>query len=223
MRYYPINLDLEDRPCLVVGGGAVGTRKVKTLLDCAARVTVVSPQCSATLSALAGTRRLTLQRRGYRRSDLDGVHLVFAAASDPAVNRRVKSDAREAGVLCNLAQRPQDGDFILPSLVRQGDLVLSISTSGASPALAKHLRQRLETQFGPEYAMLLRLLKAVRRHLIDAGHDPDGHRRLLVRLVDGPLLEWLKSGDMTAVDELLERELGLSGGLDRLMALTPDD
>jgi precorrin-2 dehydrogenase/sirohydrochlorin ferrochelatase len=148
---------------------------------------------------------------------------VFAAASDPAVNRRVKIDAREAGVLCNLAQQPQDGDFILPSLVRQGDLVLSISTSGASPALAKHLRQRLETQFGPEYAMLLRLLKGVRRHLIDAGHDPDGHRRLLVRLVDGPLLEWLKSGDTTAIDELLEQELGLSGGLAHLMALTPDD
>jgi siroheme synthase-like protein len=221
--YYPINLDMRNRHCLVVGGGAVGSRKAQTLVDCGARVTVVSPDISPKLGEMVDRQTVTLHRRGYRRSDLDGTWLVFAAASDPAVNRKVHADAREEGILCNLAELPDDGDFILPSIVRRGDLVLGISTSGASPALAKQLREQLEAQIGPEVALLLQLLRSIRTYLLESGHDPDGHRRVLNRLVRGPLPDLLRNQDMAALDALLARELGAGVGYATFMTSIPDD
>ena len=154
MRYYPIHLDIQNRNCLVVGGGGVGTRKVDNLLKCGARVNVVSPEISSKLQDLSKSERLTLRFRHYRSTDLEGMFLVIGATDDDALNRQVSRDAEARNTLCNIADRPEVCNFILPSIVRRDDLVITISTSGRSPALAKKLRKRLERQFGLEYSDL---------------------------------------------------------------------
>ena len=163
MRYYPVNLDVKNRRCLVVGGGGVGARKVQTLLECGAIVTVVSPAITGNLLKLADTGSLVLRQRSYRESDLDGMFLVIGATDDEDLNRRISGDAQQRNMLCNIADRPEACNFILPSIVNRGDLVIAISTSGKSPAFAKKLRRRLQKEFGPEYADFLRLMGAIRK------------------------------------------------------------
>ena len=135
MRYYPVHLDIKNQNCLVVGGGGVGTRKVKTLLECGARVTVVSPDPSQQLAKLASEGSITLTQRIYRSADLDGMFLVIGATDDENLNQQISTDAEKSNILCNIADRPEVCNFILPSIVRRGDLVITISTSGKSPAL----------------------------------------------------------------------------------------
>jgi precorrin-2 dehydrogenase / sirohydrochlorin ferrochelatase len=206
--FYPINLDLRGRRCLVVGGGSVGARKARTLVDCGAAVLVVSPETDSAMEALAEAGGVTLKRRPYRSSDLAGVFLAFAATDNPDANRRVGEDARRRSVLCNIADRPEDGDFILPARVIQGDLLITVSTSGQSPALAKKLRKELQDQFGPEYAAGLRLLGAVRKRLLASGHDPETHKHLFRRLIRDGMIQHLREHRIHAVDRLLRDALG---------------
>ena len=166
MQYYPVFLDVRNRSCLVVGGGRVGTRKVKTLMDCGARVTVISPEVTDELAGLAARPAILLKRRAYRNSDLDDVFLVIGATDDEDLNQRIHQDAESRGKLCNIADQPRRCNFILPSIINQGDLTIAISTAGRSPAFAKFLRRRMKKQFGPEYGAMLALMGAIRERLL---------------------------------------------------------
>lgn len=208
MKYYPLFLDITGRACLVVGGGSVGTRKTATLLSCGARVTVISPVISDRLKQLAPSQALTLLSGPYAPEHLDGVFLVFCATDDKDLNLRIAGDAKHRGILCNIADTPDASDFILPSLVERGDLTLAVSTSGASPALAKKLRQELSGQFGEEYAQCLAILGNVRKKLLSRGHDPKGHKELFERLIEGNLIGLLKDRDRDGVNGLLLSVLG---------------
>lgn len=159
--YYPINLDVEDKKCLVVGGGKVAERKVKTLLKFGAKVTVVSPSFSSGLSHLAN--ELTLIKRAYRASDLNGSVLVIAATDQPATNRRIAADARKNRVLVNVIDKPELCSFIAPSVIKRGPLVVSISTSGQAPAFSKTLRLKLEKIVTPAMGRLAGELGRIRR------------------------------------------------------------
>ncbi len=218
MRYYPIQLDVRGRRCLVVGGGRVGTRKAETLQACGAEVVVVSPEATVELSAWAEAGRIHWRRRAYDPSDLEGVFLAVGATDDEGLNRRLSADARRRGVLCNIADRPELCDFILPALVQRGDLVIAVSTSGKSPALAKRLRRELERRYGEEYAWLLRLLGAVRRRLLAAQHAPEEHRTLFEALLESDLLERLRGGDLAGADRILESVLGPGWKVKELLA-----
>jgi precorrin-2 dehydrogenase / sirohydrochlorin ferrochelatase len=217
MRYYPLFLNLQDRNCLVVGGGKVGARKTKGLLSAGARVVVVSPQINATLEALQPHERLRLERRAYRPEDMQDVFLVFAATDDAALNRRIQKDANSRRVLCNIADRPEVCDFILPAVVRQGDLALAITTAGKSPALAKHLRRQLAVQFGPEFARLTELLGAIRQRLLSMGHDPEGHQKIFDILLESDLLGLLRKDRREEIDALLADTLGPGYRLENLL------
>ncbi len=208
MRYYPIQLDIRNRPCLVVGGGAVGTRKVNGLLACRARVTVVSREATDELKDAAAKGRITLRLGEYADSDMEGMFLVVGATDDEELNRRVSADAEGRGILCNIADRPAECSFILPAVIARGDLVITVSTSGKSPALAKKLRLSLGRQFGEEYAVLLDLLGAIRKRLLAEAHAPEAHKPLFEKIVDSDILELIRDGRMQAVDLLLERVLG---------------
>ena len=208
MRYYPIHLDIKNRDCLIVGGGAVGTRKVNTLIECGASVTVVSPDPTPELTKLASEGSVTLKKRAYRNDDLTGMFLVIGATDDERLNRQISKDAEQAQILCNIADRPEVCNFILPSIVRRGDLVITISTSGKSPALAKHLRQKLETQFGPEYADFLLLMGAIRRRLLSQTHEPETHKTLFNQLVDSDLIQLMQAGKTEEINSLLYKILG---------------
>ena len=153
--YFPAFLDLRGRRCLVVGGGAVGERKARALLECGARVTVVSPAVTPGLAALAASGLIANRSRGFRRSDLRGCVLAVASTGDPVVDRAVEQTARRSRVLVNVVDRPEQCDFILPSVLRRGELQIAVSTGGRSPALAREIRRRLESLFGPEYAELI--------------------------------------------------------------------
>jgi precorrin-2 dehydrogenase/sirohydrochlorin ferrochelatase len=208
MRYFPVYLDVRDRTCLVVGGGAVGTRKAQTLVCAGARVTVVSPDATEKLRALAAEHKLRLHRRPYTADDLTDVFLAFGTTDDRELNRRISEDAGRRGILCNIADQPGRGQFVLPSVVARGDLLISISTSGKSPALARRLRRRLEHEFGDEYAVMIRLLGTLRKRLLRQGHDPRGHKAKFETLLDSELLEWIRSGDTERIDRFLCRHFG---------------
>lgn len=157
-RYYVACLDLDGRDVLVVGGGRVAHEKVAGLLDCGARVTVVAPQVAGELAALD----VTLVRRGYRSSDLEGRFLVVAATSTTSVNRRVFRDAEERALLCNVVDVPELCSFILPAVHREGPIAVAVSTGGASPALAQRLRDDMARLVGPEHAALACSLRELR-------------------------------------------------------------
>ena len=217
MRYYPIHLDIQDRNCLVVGGGGVGTRKVKTLLKCGAKVTVVSPEISDRLQNLAQSARLTLKPRPYRTEDIEGMFLVIGASDDETLNRQISSDAERRNTLCNIADRPEKCNFILPSILRRDDLVITISTSGRSPALAKKLRKDLERRFGPEYGDFLKLMGAIRSKLLSQAHEPEVHKPLFEQLIDSNLIALIQEGKTEDINALLFEILGDGYRFEELM------
>ncbi len=176
---YPIFLKLESVPCLVVGGGSVAARKVRGLLPSGARVTVVSPEASEELSALAREGRIEWRRRAFAPGDLEGFRLVIAATNRPEVNARVYEEALARGVLVNTVDDPQHSSFFVPSVVRRGLLTLAISTSGAVPYLARRLREHLEGRLYPELAREVEEMREVRARLAQGA--PAGRRESLER------------------------------------------
>lgn len=170
MGYYPVCLDMTERRCLVVGGGPVAERKVAGLLEAGTRLTVVSPSATDRLRDWARTDRIRLRLREYSASDLGGHSLVFVATDDGRVNGDVARDARAAGVLVNAADDPAHCDFILPAVLRRGELTVAVSTGGASPALARTVRDELDAYLDREdYAALARVAADARRTLRDRG------------------------------------------------------
>jgi siroheme synthase-like protein len=151
-------LDLEARSCLVVGAGKVGLEKIRGLLDAGAHVTVVAPQAEAELVSLP----VTWIRRAYRPGDLDGRYLVVAATPNRALNRRIFRDAEQRSLLCNVVDTPELCSVILPAVHRDGPIAIAVSTGGASPALAQHLRDRLSESVGPTHVDLARRLRDLR-------------------------------------------------------------
>ena len=208
MRYYPVHLDINNRKVLVVGGGGVGTRKVRTLLACGARVTVVSLEASRQLNDLATSGEIELAERSYQSNDLSGMFLVIGATNDEELNRQISSDPDRLNTLCNIADRPEVCNFILPSIVHRDDLVITISTSGKSPALAKKLRKALENQFGEEYGQLLRLMGAIRKKLLRQAHEPEAHKPLFEQLLNSDLLGMLQENKIDDINALLFDILG---------------
>lgn len=161
--YFPAFLDLRGRHCLVVGGGPVGERKVRDLLACGASVTLVSPTLTDGLSALVVAGRLRRRARPFRDDDVRGCSLVLAATGLAAVDARVARAARRRRALVNVADRPRHCDFIVPSVLRRGQLQIAVSTGGRSPALARDIRARLEPLFPPAYGDLVDRVGEARR------------------------------------------------------------
>ncbi len=217
MKYYPVHLDINNRNVLVVGGGSVGTRKVKTLLDCGARVTVISPEVSQQLRELAASGNIILAERSYQSEDLNDVFLVIGATDDEKLNQQISRDADRLNTLCNIADRPEVCNFILPSIVQRDNLVITISTSGKSPALAKKLRQALENQFGEEYGTLLQLMGAIRKKLLQQAHKPEAHKPLFERLINSDLIVMIQAGKTEEINTLLFDILGEGYNFEELM------
>jgi precorrin-2 dehydrogenase len=222
MRYYPIYLDIKDRNCLVVGGGAVGTRKVETLMECGAEVTVVSIDATEKLKKLSDSGVILLKERVFQSADLDGVFLVIGATDNEDLNVKIHAEAQRRCVLCNIADRPEACNFILPSIVNRGDLIIAISTSGKSPAFAKKLRRQLEAQFGDEYAEFLDLMGAIRKKLLSKDQGPEAHKHLFEQLIERDLVQMLKKADTDTINALLMDVLGEGYDFKALMGMDDD-
>jgi len=206
---YPVNLVLEGRRCLVVGGGRVAATKVAGLLECGAVVHVVAPRLDPALSAPAsGADRLTTEARPYRRGEVAGYRLAITATDDPEVNRAVAADGEEHGVWVNSADDPANCTFTLPSRIRQGRLLVTFATGGHSPALATWLRRRFGDELGPEYATLLDLLSEAREELRAAGRPTEGLD--WQRALDSGMLDLVREGRPGEAKDLLRTCLSSS-------------
>lgn len=207
MRYYPIFLDLEGLSCLVVGGGRVGERKIKTLQACGARVFLVSRDLTPYLTEEIRKGRVTWLAQEYKERHLEGMFLVIGATDDPLLNREIGRQARGKGLLCNIADQPADCNFILPSLVVRGDLTIAVSTAGNSPALAKKIREELERMFPESYGPYLRLLGELRSAILGLNLPQEENRKIFSALVQAPIPAWMEKGDLPALQQLLDRLL----------------
>lgn len=191
-RFYPIFLSLRDKVCLVVGGGAVAQRKIAGLLHFEPFVRIVAKDLTPWLSERCDGNRVQWIGKSYETGFLDTADLVFAATSDTELNRRVSADARERRLWCNMASDPEEGSFIVPSLVVRGALSIAVSTGGASPALARDIRERLEKEFGPEWGPYLRLMGNLRRMIQSEGLDTSENQGLFRAIAALPLLSWIR-------------------------------
>jgi precorrin-2 dehydrogenase/sirohydrochlorin ferrochelatase len=169
VKYYPVFWDIKDKKCVVVGGGEVAARKVKRLLACGADVSVVSPQLSPEFISLKAEKALEHIAADYDIKYIAGAALIIGATDDEKINAAICADARSLGIPVNIVDDPQKCDFILPSIVERGDLAIAVGTGGNSPALARYLREELESRYGAEYEFLLNILSQLRPQMKKAG------------------------------------------------------
>lgn len=203
--WYPIFLKLSGRTCLVVGGGEVALRKAEALRDAGAAVRVVAPQACADLLRL---KNVAVDLRPYATADLDGAALVIASTDDSELNARVAADCAAQGLWCNVVDDPAHCDFILPAVMRQGPLVIAISTGGAGPAVAAKVRRDLEEQFGPAWAQWLTALADARHFVQNSVPDAAERRRIFHRLAEDDILDAARSGAdqlRTKITDVLKR------------------
>jgi precorrin-2 dehydrogenase/sirohydrochlorin ferrochelatase len=160
---FPINLNLEGRSCLVVGAGRIGLRKTEQLLATGARVTVVAPEVIGDFAGLP----VTIHQRAFELADLDGQRLVITATGNRELDQLIYDTCEERGVWINSADDPDRCAFTLPAVVRRGDLMVTVSTGGNSPALSSWMRQKLEALVGPEFEEVVNELRH-ERELIHA-------------------------------------------------------
>lgn len=209
--WYPLFADLAGRRCLVVGGGPVATAKARRLADHGARVRLVAPEVTPELAAMATAGAIAEhQARPYRAGDLDGCVLAIAATDREDVNRAVLRDADERAVLCNVVDG-SPGSAILPSSVRRGELAVAVSTGGASPVVARHLRRRIEEVVGPEWGELVALMRELRDDLKRRHGDVAARREAVERLMRSDVLRLLAAGDEEGARRLAAGVLDIEG------------
>ncbi|WP_394237789.1 NAD(P)-binding protein [Niallia oryzisoli] len=183
MGFYPISLNLIGKKAVVVGGGKVAERKVKGLLEAQAAITVVSPELTEELHHFHQQGTITWKKKTFSADDMTDAFLIIAAASDPEVSLAVKKTAAP-NQLVNLADDPEESNFILPAVYNQGRLNITVSTSGASPILAKKIKQQLSNQYGPEYKEYMDFLYDCRKWILQEIHDPKLKKSLLTAITE---------------------------------------
>ncbi|MYF05746.1 MAG: bifunctional precorrin-2 dehydrogenase/sirohydrochlorin ferrochelatase [Holophagales bacterium] len=208
--YYPVYLSLAERLVVVKGGGPVAERRVAGLLRCGARVRVVAPELTLELEQRAQGGEIEHLARPYRTGDLEGAALAVAEPGEPASDASFFAEAERRGIFVNVEDDLEHCSFIMPALVRRGDLVVAISTSGRAPELAVRLRERLERELGPEYGALLELAGRLRAPLARAVPGFEERRRRWYELVDSDVLELFRDGRAAEAREGAERILGVS-------------
>lgn len=198
---FPVFLNLEGRPCLVVGGGLVALRKIQSLLECGAIVSVVSPAAEERVCQLAEQGAVSWRQCTVEVQDIDNAFMVFIATDDQEVNQMVVDWCRERRVLVNAVDDPPNCDFYVPAVVRQGSLQLAIGTEGKSPLFARKLREQMQEQIGPEYGEFIDILGDLRETIKKKIPNIDDRKAIFERLVDSDILDLLKTGDRIKVEE----------------------
>ncbi|MFZ0450318.1 MAG: bifunctional precorrin-2 dehydrogenase/sirohydrochlorin ferrochelatase [Desulfatiglandaceae bacterium] len=217
MAYYPIFLNLTNKKALVVGGGQVAQRKVETLLECDASVSVVSRDLTPMLKEWADQGKIEYRGTTFEGKMLDGIFIVISATDDSQLNHKVSVFAQERGLLINAVDQPEDCNFIVPAIIRRGDLQVAISTSGKSPALARKIRIELEQYFGEEYGKMLLLMGKARDWVLSKGLPQEKNRQLFHKLVESDMMQAITRGDRKRGVEILRDVFGDDISPDRLL------
>jgi precorrin-2 dehydrogenase/sirohydrochlorin ferrochelatase len=207
MSLYPVNINISGKLCLVVGGGAVALRKTKSLLAGGARVRVICPEINAELKDLALSREIEWFERGFAEGDLKGAFLVFAATDNPVVQALITEEALKSSVLLNSADDPRNSDFHVPAHFRRGKMLVTVSTGGSSPALAKKIRQQLEIELVPEYELVVGLLALIREKVVSLSDDSRANGKLFSRLLQLGTVELILESNWFDLQMMLLREL----------------
>jgi precorrin-2 dehydrogenase / sirohydrochlorin ferrochelatase len=207
MSLYPVNLNITDKLCLVIGGGAVALRKTKSLLVGGANIRVISPEVLSELNVLAQKREIEWFERDFVEGDLKGAFLVFAATNNHDVQALIVQEAAKYSVLLNSADDPSNSDFHVPAHFRRGKMLVTVSTGGGSPALAKKIRQQLEIEFVPEYELVVELLYLIREKVVGLDGDSIIHGQLFCRLLQQEIVEMVLSAKWFDLQMMLLREL----------------
>jgi len=191
---YPIFLEVAGARCVVVGAGPVAQRKAQALVAAGASVTVLAPQATAQIQELAASGRLEWIAEPYQAGHLDGARLVFAATDDAGLNKQIAADAHSRGALVNVAEPPEAGDFQVPASIKRGDICVAISTGGASPALARKLRETLESVIGEEYGTLARWLGEMRPGIERQVKAQNRRQQVYEAILDADVMALLRDG-----------------------------
>jgi len=205
---YPVNLLLQGRRCVVVGAGRIAARKIEALVEAGADVHVVAPDAVDRVREWAAAGALTWHARRFEPADLDQAWLCTTATADPATNRAVFAAGEARRVFVNSADDPENCSFTLMSLVRQGDLVVTVGTGGRSPALATYLRNHVRNEMGPEYSVLLDVLSEAREQMRAGGRSSEDADWQAA--IDSGMLDLIRRGRVAEAKELLQTCLSSS-------------
>lgn len=194
MKLLPVNIDVHGKKAVIVGGGTVAERKCRSLLEAGAVVTVIAPEVIPELAARELQGEISVTLRCWHPGDCHDAFIVFAATDDRATNRSVAEEAQRCGILVCVSDAPLEGTFTSPSSIRRGDLLLTVSTGGKSPALSRRIRQELETLYGPEYADVVTILGDLREKQLTDRESAEYNDKICKELLEGGLCPVLKSG-----------------------------
>lgn len=200
---YPVTLNLNGKFCTVVGGGAVALRKVKSLLEEGAEVTVISPKLIPELQEISN--QFVWMKSNYKHGMLKGSFLVIVATDNRETNHAISEWCQDNQILVNIADSPEESSFTVNSSFRQGDLLVAVSTNGASPAVSAAICRKLEKVFGPEYATMLEILKEARKEAKEKIHDKAKRREFLQQVSKMNLIEKLRTESREEVQEQVKK------------------
>jgi precorrin-2 dehydrogenase/sirohydrochlorin ferrochelatase len=185
MASFPLFIDLEDKKCVVVGGGKVASRKIETLCNFNGNIFVISPEITHKINILKDSGKLTHIKRCYESSDIEGAFMVIAATSDALLNEKIYNDAANHGILVNVADDPQKCTFFFPSVVKRSDLIIGISTSGSYPALSKQIRKKVDSIINNNInANVISILKEFREKVIHEIDDEQIKAKILDKVLE---------------------------------------
>lgn len=206
MNYFPLLMNLDYKKVVIVGGGHVARQKAEALLPTKAQVTVISPEITEKLQQYINEGLVTWKEKSFEPADLDDAALIFAVTNDEEVNNAVE-EAAQHWQLLSRADAKGRVDFINPAVVRRGEFVLTVSTSGGSPGLTRKVKGELEEQYGEHYAQYVSFLKEARQRILEkfTGNEK---KQLLAELLDPQILEWIEQGDKQKCEVWLLKRLG---------------
>ncbi len=218
---FPIFVKLAGRPCLVVGAGRVGEPKIRSLIECGARVRVVAPSATSAVADLARRGRINWAVRSFTTPDLNNIFLVVAATSSAEVNRDIFETAQQHNILCNVVDDPPHCDFYYPAIVRRGHFQIAVSTNGRSPSLARRVRKQLETEFPPIYGEWLERLGQQRAELLEHVSDPEVRRKLIHESVSTESFAEFEGRKSIEAKRIATAQTGGEAGLDNQLSPSP--
>jgi precorrin-2 dehydrogenase/sirohydrochlorin ferrochelatase len=216
-RYYPVMLDVSGKACLIVGGGKVAQRKVDSLLEAGALVTVIAIEASAMLMDREGRGEIVLKQRAFQSGDTAAYSIVIAATDQAEVNEAVYEEATALGAWVNVTDRPDWSSFIVPSVVRRGKLILAVSTGGASPSVARSIARELEASYGSEYEIYLDFLGELRLKVQSSVKDIEVRQQIFKRALDWDILGKIRDGSFERWKQKLDMALTEDPTLDAFL------
>ncbi|MEK3854171.1 precorrin-2 dehydrogenase/sirohydrochlorin ferrochelatase family protein [Cytobacillus sp. FSL H8-0458] len=206
MNYFPLLMNLDYKKVVIVGGGHVARQKAEALLPTKAKVTVISPEVNEKLQQYIHEGLVIWKEKSFEPADLDDAALIFAVTNDEEVNNAVE-EAAQHWQLLSRADAKGRVDFINPAVVRRGEFVLTVSTSGASPGLTRKVKSELAEQYGEQYAQYVRFLKEARQRILEK-FTGDEKKQLLAELLEPQLLEWMEQGNVQKCEDWLQQRIG---------------